>query len=42
VDLAGPEWHGLARDAKDLAAGAVLILAIAAVVVGLLVFLPYL
>jgi diacylglycerol kinase len=42
VDLASPEWHGLARDAKDLAAGAVLILAIAAVVVGLLVFLPYL
>ncbi len=42
VDLVSPEWHALARDAKDLAAGAVLIMAIAAAVVGLIVFLPHL
>lgn len=42
VDLASPDWHPLARDAKDLAAGAVLIGAIAAAVVGTLIFAPYL
>ncbi|PXW94305.1 diacylglycerol kinase (ATP) [Sphaerotilus hippei] len=40
VDLASPEWHALARDAKDVAAGAVLIASAGAVVVGLLVFGP--
>jgi len=40
VDLASPEWHPLARDAKDVAAGAVLICSLGAAVVGLLVFLP--
>ncbi len=38
VDLASPEWHALARDAKDVAAGAVLLAALAAVVLGALVF----
>lgn len=42
VDLASPDWHPLARDAKDLAAGAVLITAVAAAIVGLLIFAPYL
>ena len=42
VDLASPEWHPLARDAKDVAAAAVLLCSMAAAVVGLLVFLPYL
>lgn len=42
VDLASPQWHPLARDAKDLAAGGVLIAAIGAAVVGVIVFLPYL
>lgn len=42
VDLVSPEWHPLARDAKDLAAGAVLITAIGAAVVGVIVFVPYL
>lgn len=40
VDLASPDIHPLARIAKDAAAGAVLITAIAAVVVGLLVLGP--
>ena len=42
VDLASPEQHPLAGQAKDLAAGAVLVCAMAAVIVGILVFLPYL
>ncbi len=42
VDLVSPQWHALARDAKDLAAAGVLIAAIGAAVVGLIVFVPYL
>lgn len=42
VDLASPEWHPLARDAKDVAAGAVLLCSVGAAVVGLVVFVPYL
>jgi diacylglycerol kinase (ATP) len=38
VDLASPDWHELARDAKDVAAGAVLLASIAAVVLGMLAF----
>jgi diacylglycerol kinase len=41
VDLASPEWHALARDAKDLAAGAVLIGAIGAAVAGAIILAPY-
>ena len=41
VDLASPEWHALARDAKDVAAAAVLIASIGAAVVGVVVFWPY-
>ncbi|MFD0958642.1 diacylglycerol kinase family protein [Paenibacillus chungangensis] len=40
VDLACPEWHPLAKIAKDCAAGAVLVSAIAAVITGLLVMGP--
>ncbi|UOQ54057.1 diacylglycerol kinase family protein [Hymenobacter cellulosivorans] len=40
VDLVSPEYHPLAGKAKDVAAGAVLITAVAALVVGLLVFGP--
>lgn len=40
VDLCSPEQHPLAGQAKDLAAGAVLLAAAAAVVIGLIVFLP--
>ncbi len=40
VDLVSPEWHELARQAKDAAAGAVLIAALTAALVGLLIFVP--
>jgi len=40
VDLASPQWHALARDAKDVAAAAVLICSLGALVVGLCVFAP--
>lgn len=40
VDLASPELHPLAKIAKDVGAGTVLLTAIGAVVVGLLMFLP--
>lgn len=42
VDLAQPEYHPLAKIAKDVAAGAVLLSAMLAVVVGLLVLGPHL
>ncbi len=41
VDLASPEWHELARAAKDAAAGAVLLASAGSVIVGLIVFAPY-
>ena len=40
VDLASPAVHPLAGKAKDIAAGAVLICAIIAVIIGLLIFAP--
>ncbi len=42
VNLVSPQKHPLAGDVKDIAAGAVLICAVAAVVVGLIIFVPYL
>ncbi len=42
VDLASPAYHPLAKAAKDVAAGAVLVAALGAVVIGLLLFLPHL
>ncbi len=42
VDRAGSEPHPLSKAAKDMAAGAVLVGAIGAVVVGLLIFGPHL
>ena len=41
IDLTSPNFHPYARDTKDVAAGAVLISAILAVVVGLMIFVPY-
>ncbi|MDY0302077.1 MAG: diacylglycerol kinase family protein [Trichlorobacter sp.] len=38
VDLVSPEYHPLAKAAKDTAAAAVLILAMVAVVIGILLF----
>ncbi|HPD15734.1 MAG TPA: diacylglycerol kinase family protein [Planctomycetota bacterium] len=40
VDMASPEWRPAAGRAKDVAAGAVLLCAAGASVVGLLIFLP--
>lgn len=40
INLVSPDFHPLAGRAKDVAAGAVLLMALAAVVVGLLIFGP--
>jgi len=40
VDLVSPEYHPLAKRAKDMMAGAVLVMAITSVVVGLCVLGP--
>lgn len=40
VDLASPDFHPLAKQAKDLAAGACLVYAICTVIVGLIIFIP--
>jgi diacylglycerol kinase len=40
VDLVSPDYHPLAGRAKDIAAGAVLITAIAAAITGLIIFVP--
>lgn len=42
VDLASPDYHPLAKTAKDVAAGAVLLNAMLAIVLGLFVFGPHL
>jgi len=41
ADAASPQFHPLVRAAKDVAAGAVLLTATAAVVIGSIVFWPY-
>lgn len=40
VDLCSPNIHPLAKLAKDAAAGAVLIVAIIAAIIGLMIFIP--
>lgn len=40
VDLMSPEWHERAKVAKDVSAGAVLLLALTAIAVGLLALGP--
>ena len=42
MDLTSPEYHPYARDTKDVAAGAVLVSAITALIVGILIFGKYL
>jgi diacylglycerol kinase (ATP) len=42
VDLASPDYHHLAKIAKDVGAGTVLLTAITSVIVGLVLFLPHL
>ncbi|MFB7141833.1 diacylglycerol kinase family protein [Gottfriedia sp. NPDC056225] len=41
VDLASPDQHPLAKKAKDVAAGAVLVAAIISIIIGALLFFPY-
>ncbi len=41
VDLLTSQYHPLAEQAKNMAAGAVLLSAIAAVVLGLIIFIPH-
>jgi diacylglycerol kinase (ATP) len=41
IDLTSPEYHPYARDSKDVSAGAVLISACTAVIIGLIIFIPH-
>lgn len=41
VDLVSPEWNAVAGQVKDIAAGAVLVCAVAAAVIGGIIFIPY-
>ncbi len=41
TDLYSPDTHPLAKQAKDLAAAAVLIAAVTAVIIGLVIFIPH-
>jgi len=41
ADVASPEFHPLVKKAKDVAAGAVLISAIGALVIGIIIIGPY-
>jgi len=41
ADVASPEFHPLVQHAKDVAAGAVLISAAGAAIIGMIVFWPY-
>ncbi len=41
INLTSPEYHPHARDTKDVAAGAVLIATFFAVLVGIVIFVPY-
>ncbi|MEI3261477.1 MAG: diacylglycerol kinase [Flavonifractor plautii] len=42
VDLVSPERHPIAGQVKDIAAGAVLVCAVAAAIIGGIIFIPYL
>lgn len=41
IDLTSPEYHPYARDTKDVAAGAVLIASITVIIIGCIIFVPY-
>lgn len=40
VDLVSPDYHHLAKAAKDTAAAAVLVVSIASIIIGILIFWP--
>ena len=40
-DVASPEFHPLVKKSKDVAAGAVLLSAVGAIIIGLIIFIPY-
>ncbi|MBR6433364.1 MAG: diacylglycerol kinase family protein [Bacteroides sp.] len=42
VDLVSPQQHPIAGKVKDIAAGAVLVCAVTAAIIGLIIFVPYL
>jgi diacylglycerol kinase len=42
ADVASPEFHPTVRDGKDVAAGAVLVTAIASAIIGAVIFWPHL
>lgn len=42
VDLVSPGQHPIAGQVKDIAAGAVLVCAVATAIIGLIIFVPYL
>ncbi|MCH1624974.1 diacylglycerol kinase family protein [Ferdinandcohnia quinoae] len=42
VDLVTKDYHPLAKQAKDIAAAAVFVYAFTAIIIGLVIFLPYL
>lgn len=42
INLTSPEYHPYARDTKDIAASAVLVSSLTALVIGVLIFWPYL
>lgn len=41
INLTSPEYHPYAKDTKDVAAGAVLVAAVTAAIIGLVIFVPY-
>lgn len=41
INLTSPNYHPYAKDTKDVAAGAVLITSITAVIIGCIIFWPY-
>lgn len=41
VNLVSPDFHPIAGDVKDVAAGAVLICAIVSAIIGCIIFIPY-
>ncbi|MFC0522571.1 diacylglycerol kinase family protein [Pontibacillus salicampi] len=41
MDFLSPTWHPLVGEIKDITAGAVLVTAIAAIIIGCFIFIPY-